>query len=74
MWFGMGAILGWPFSGVLIVPFVVEELAIAIISGDTLEVFRRFLDGTVRCLIVLVRRSSPLGTSGDELLGLANCG
>lgn len=74
MWFGIGAIIGWPFSGILIVPFVVEELAIAIISGNRLEVFRRFLDGTVRCLIVLVRRSSPLSTNVDELLGLANCG
>jgi alpha-1,2-mannosyltransferase len=61
MWFGIGAIIGWPFSGILIIPFVVEELAIAIVSGQKFEVFRRFLDGTVRCVIVLVRRSSPRG-------------
>lgn len=66
MWFGIGAIIGWPFSGILIIPFLVEEIAIAIVSGDKFEVFRRFLDGTVRCLIVLVRRSSPLGTNADE--------
>jgi alpha-1,2-mannosyltransferase len=74
MWFGIGAIIGWPFSGILIVPFLVEEIAMAIVSGDKFEVFRSFLDGTVRCLIVLVRRSSPLGTNADELSGLANCG
>jgi alpha-1,2-mannosyltransferase len=55
MWFGIGAIVGWPFSGVLISPFIIEETAMAFVSGDVYEVFRRFLDGTVRCLIVLVR-------------------
>jgi alpha-1,2-mannosyltransferase len=72
MWFGIGAIVGWPFSGILITPFVAEELVIAMISGDTFEVFRRFVDGTVRCLIVLVRHSSHVYLQADELLGFAN--
>jgi hypothetical protein len=72
MWFGIGAIIGWPFSGILIAPFVVEELVIAIISGDMFEVVGKFLDGTVRCLIVLVRHSSHVYLQADELAGLAN--
>ena len=72
MWFGIGAIVGWPFSGILIAPFIVEELVIAIVSGDIPEVFRRILDGTVRCLIVLVRHSSHGDLQADELLGFAD--
>ena len=53
MWFGIGALLGWPFAGVLIVPFMIEEVAMAAVSGDVFEIGRGLLDGTVRCLIVL---------------------
>jgi alpha-1,2-mannosyltransferase len=53
MWFGIGALVGWPFAGVLIVPFVLEDWVVAVISKDTWETFRRYLDGTVRCLVVL---------------------
>ncbi|KAK5065019.1 hypothetical protein LTR84_000854 [Exophiala bonariae] len=54
MWFGIGALLGWPFAGALIVPFVIEDWLIAVVGGgDLFEMFRRYLDGAVRCLIVL---------------------
>jgi alpha-1,2-mannosyltransferase len=53
MWFGIGALVGWPFAGVLIAPFVLEDWAGAIINKDTWEAFRRYLDGTVRCLVIL---------------------
>jgi alpha-1,2-mannosyltransferase len=53
MWFGIGALLGWPFSGALIIPFVIEEWAVALFMGDAYITFRRYLDGVVRCLIVL---------------------
>jgi alpha-1,2-mannosyltransferase len=53
MWFGIGAIVGWPFAGALIGPFIAEELVLVSITKD-IEVARRFLDGTVRSLIVLV--------------------
>ncbi len=54
MWFGIGAVVGWPFSAALIAPFVVEELMIASLTRQGIEVAQRFLDGTVRTLIVLV--------------------
>lgn len=54
MWFGIGAILGWPFSGVLIAPFMAHELFMALVTRDYFEIFRRVLDGIVRCLVVLV--------------------
>lgn len=54
MWFGIGALLGWPFAGALVVPFALEEWLIAIVGkADIFETFRRYLDGLVRCLIVL---------------------
>ena len=53
MWFGIGALVGWPFAGVLIVPFVFEDWVGATINKDAWETFRRYLDGTVRCLVIL---------------------
>ena len=59
MWFGIGALLGWPFAGALIVPFVLEEWLIALIGqSEIFETFRLYLDGFVRCLIVLALQVS----------------
>jgi alpha-1,2-mannosyltransferase len=59
MWFGIGALLGWPFAGALILPFVAEEWLLAILGPtDIFETFLRYLDGIVRCLIVLVLQVS----------------
>ena len=57
MWFGVGAVVGWPFSGILITPFVLEEIVICVVTGQGYDTFRRFLDGIVRSLIPLVRFS-----------------
>ena len=54
MWFGIGAIVGWPFSGVLVAPFILEEAIICFVTGQGYETFRRFMDGIVRSLIALV--------------------
>jgi alpha-1,2-mannosyltransferase len=55
MWFGIGAIVGWPFSGVLIASFILEETVICVVTGQGYDTSRRFLDGIVRSLIPLVR-------------------
>lgn len=57
MWFGIGATLGWPFATALVFPFIAEELFVAGIMGDSASTLMRFLDGTVRSLIVLVSAS-----------------
>ena len=54
MCFGIGAILGWPFAGALVIPFLVEEITMAVVTQEGVDTVRRFIDGTVRCLIVLV--------------------
>ena len=54
MWFGIGAVVGWPFAGLLAVPFVLEELLLSSITREGFETWRRFLDGTVRTLVVVV--------------------
>lgn len=51
--FGIGALLGWPFAGVLILPFILEDWVIAFIAGDMFDTFIRHVDGIVRCLAVL---------------------
>lgn len=74
MWFGIGAIVGWPFAGALIGPFIAEELILVSITKD-FEVARRFIDGIVRCSIVLVccTASPPFGHSKLTVLGTTNC-
>jgi alpha-1,2-mannosyltransferase len=54
MWFGIGALLGWPFAGALVLPYALEEVFVAIIADDMVVTVRRLLDATVRCIIVLV--------------------
>ena len=56
MWFGIGGIVGWPFATVLMAPFLAEELLLVTITKDYIEIGRRFLDGIVRCAIVLVKQ------------------
>ncbi|KAK5069764.1 mannosyltransferase [Lithohypha guttulata] len=53
MFFGIGALLGWPFAGALIIPFVIEDWVVAIVANDIFDTFLRYLDGVVRCLAVL---------------------
>ncbi|KAL8665523.1 MAG: hypothetical protein Q9202_002228 [Teloschistes flavicans] len=53
MWFGIGAIVGWPFSAALIIPLLAEDLVLSSITGDISEIVFRYLDGVVRSLIVL---------------------
>ena len=58
MWFGIGAMIGWPFSAALILPFIAEEFVLAWMVKDKSEIIWRFVDGVARCLIVLVSVSS----------------
>lgn len=54
MWFGIGALVGWPFSGALIIPLLAEDAVLSSMTGDVSEIVFRYLDGVVRSLIVLV--------------------
>lgn len=58
MWFGIGAVVGWPFSGALMIPLLAEDFVLSLMTGDISEIVYRYLDGTVRSLLVLVRRGS----------------
>jgi alpha-1,2-mannosyltransferase len=53
MWYGIGAVLGWPFAGALVIPFVCEELILGSVTQSGLETARRLVDGFTRSLIVL---------------------
>ena len=53
MWFGIGALLGWPFAGALIIPFVLEDWIVAVISNDFFDTITRYVDGVVRCIAIL---------------------
>lgn len=53
MWFGIGAIIGWPFAAALIAPFILEDIYMAYRAKDRSAAFR-YADGISRCLAVLV--------------------
>ncbi|KAI9857459.1 MAG: mannosyltransferase [Trichoglossum hirsutum] len=52
-WFAAGGILGWPFALALAVPFLLEEVVLATISGEVVGILSRALDGTARSFILL---------------------
>jgi len=52
-WLSIGSILGWPFAGALVLPFVAEEAIVASVTGDVFQSFSRLLQGAIRSLIVL---------------------
>jgi alpha-1,2-mannosyltransferase len=58
MWFGLGAIVGWPFAGALLLPLLLEEVAIGFVSGNMRNVFLEILNGGLRCLAILVHSCS----------------
>lgn len=53
MWFGLGALLGWPFAGALILPFVAEDWFEVAMEGGVYETSIGYLDGIGRCLMIL---------------------
>lgn len=61
MWFGLGATMGWPFAGALIVPLLAEEIIVCSIFGGLGSLFVKILDGVLRCLSILVSTSVFLG-------------
>ena len=53
-WFAVGALIGWPFAGALVLPFIFEEAFLAFTTGQIFTFIRRVLDGALRSLLVLV--------------------
>ncbi|KAL4996611.1 hypothetical protein BDV10DRAFT_195795 [Aspergillus recurvatus] len=53
MWFGLGAIVGWPFAGALLLPLLFEEIVIGFLSGNMQKVLLDVLNGALRCLAIL---------------------
>ena len=67
MWFGIGGIVGWPFSTALIIPLVAEDLFLASLVGEWSELVYRYLDGIVRSVIILVSKQLPWSHEVDML-------
>ncbi|RLL96768.1 hypothetical protein CFD26_102476 [Aspergillus turcosus] len=53
MWFGLGAIVGWPFAGALIIPLLLEEAAISFIAGSLGSLFLGIFKGIMGCFAIL---------------------
>lgn len=57
MWFGIGAIIGWPFAAALIAPLILEDIYMAYRVKDRSQAAFRYANGMLRCLVVLVSLS-----------------
>lgn len=66
-WFGIGAIVGWPFSGALILPLFLDELIYVRLTGIS-DSALRILNGVVRVAIVAV--SCPASSKPREAFTL----
>ncbi|RAH61370.1 hypothetical protein BO85DRAFT_456889 [Aspergillus piperis CBS 112811] len=53
MWFGLGAIVGWPFAGALMLPLLLEEVVISLLSSNVRGMVLSVLDGAMRCFVIL---------------------
>ena len=55
MWFGIGAVTGWPFSLILILPFSLEDFVLAQLLNKKDDYIWSTLDGAVRTTLWAVR-------------------
>ena len=53
-WLAAGTIIGWPFVGILSLPFVLEQFVLSVLNGEAFSMLLRLLDGIGRSLIILV--------------------
>ncbi|KFY44180.1 hypothetical protein V494_01604 [Pseudogymnoascus sp. VKM F-4513 (FW-928)] len=55
-WFAVGGVMGWPFSVALALPFLVEEVVLALVNGKEaiVEVVKRGLMGVGASLLVVL--------------------
>jgi glycosyl transferase family 22 (putative mannosyltransferase) len=55
LWFGIGAVLGWPFAAALVLPFMAMELVLSFSSKSFFSLVQRSISGALKALVVLVR-------------------
>ena len=55
MCFGIGAIVGWPFSAALIIPLLTDEIILIKLTGSLKETILRIVKGAANCLPLIVR-------------------
>ena len=64
-WFGLGAIVGWPFSAALILPLMVDELVYVRLTGKVSGTLQRMMAGIARFLPLIVRSLSLFNRSSE---------
>jgi alpha-1,2-mannosyltransferase len=52
-WFACGTLLGWPFAGALILPFLLEHVMVAVSTGNMYTSIKTLFKGGTRCLMLL---------------------
>ena len=66
LWFGIGAIVGWPFSAALILPLMIEELARLYTSRGTASSVKRIGLGLMGLLPVIVSTEADVEICVDS--------
>lgn len=59
MWFGIGAVVGWPFSAALMFPLLADEIVFGALTERFSEMTFRIIDGVVRAVIIGVSQNDP---------------
>lgn len=62
MWCGIGTVLGWPFVGAFVLPFIAEEIFLVSLTGEGIECITRLADGLTRSAVVLVGLGISMST------------
>ena len=71
LWFGIGVIIGWPFSGALIVPLGMDELAEVMLTKDMTASIVRVRRG-ITLLFPFVVSTAPILFPGGKLTLIAS--
>jgi len=71
LWFGIGAIVGWPFSGALILPLFFDILSYLSSTGDLSEIASKVVQGVLKALLIVVRHLLPLVSQSMSLTATA---
>ena len=68
VWFGIGALVGWPFAAALVLPLFIDELSQIWETQSVRGTIHRFLDGGLTTLLIVVKKLDQISDSDEQLM------